>query len=115
MLPAEENRISETDVMRQLEMAPEPTDKGRSGYPHEYQNLGDEPLFEKKEGTTLYEYPVMQREGEAYNFDSKPKDDPGPYRAITDQDNEYQGVICHDGDEKSGRANGGNFHRCERR
>lgn len=91
------------------------TDKGRSGYPHEYRNPGDEPLFEKEEDKTLYEIPVMQEKGKSYNFDSKPKDDPGPHRAITDQNKECQGTICYDGDEKSGRANDGNFHRCERR
>jgi hypothetical protein len=44
-----------------------------------------------------------------YPFDTKPKARPGPFRAITNQNKSFKGVISHDG--KDGNPNAGRFHR----
>ncbi|OCL05609.1 hypothetical protein AOQ84DRAFT_413204 [Glonium stellatum] len=134
--------ISLNSVRTQLSTAPAPTDKGKSGYPHEYRNLDNlipmpkaankaksgypheyyGPKETPRERTTstassvdsttnLYEYPVQQS-GTGYNFDSKPKDDPGPFRAIANQNKKYKGTICHDGDKDTRNPNAGSFHLC---
>lgn len=108
------NKISQNSVLEQLSKAPAPTDKGKSGYPHKYQNI--DKLFRTRRNsstTNYYEYPVQQL-GTGYNFGSKPKDDPGPYRGITNQNKTYKGTICHDGDKKTNNANAGHFHLCKK-
>ncbi|KAI1082081.1 hypothetical protein F5B20DRAFT_578851 [Whalleya microplaca] len=107
------NKISETRVLDQLSRAPDPKDKGKSGYPHEY--LNHESLIPKRPNsasTSYYEYPVTQKGGD-YNFASKPKEEPGPYRGITNQDKTYKGTICHEGNKDTGNANHGKFHLCK--
>lgn len=53
----------------------------------------------------------MQASGKDYDYEGrKPPDDPGPYRAITNQKKRYKGTIAHDGDGK-GNPNTGGFHR----
>lgn len=102
------NEISQNSVVDQISKAPEPLDKGKSGYPHQYHNRDE--LFRTRTNSSTkeyYEYPVQQS-GSGYNFNSKPKDDPGPYRGITNQNKTYKGTICHDGDEKN--PNTGFFH-----
>lgn len=44
-----------------------------------------------------------------YAFDKKPKLKPGPFRAITNQNKTFKGVISHDG--KDGDSSAGRFHR----
>lgn len=72
----------------------------------------------KDSSTTFHEYPVLASQDgkkQNYNYDQKkPKQNPGPFRAITDQNKDFKGVICHDGDkgrDGRGNPNGGSFHR----
>ncbi|OCT51182.1 hypothetical protein CLCR_09047 [Cladophialophora carrionii] len=110
----ENNTISQNRVLRQLAQAPAPGEKGRSGHPRKYEDK--EELFPKRSNspTIDMEYPVTQH-GPPYNFKSKPKDDPGAFRAITNQNKDYKGTICHDGDRKANNPNAGLFHLCEPR
>ncbi|OQD69427.1 hypothetical protein PENPOL_c002G00635 [Penicillium polonicum] len=115
VLTREENKISQATVQNQLREAPGPNQTTKTGYPHKYYNedLGPDgrPLFRVRtnSSTTSYrEYPVMST-GNTYNFDKKPKARPGPFRAITNQNKTFKGVISHDG--KDGNANAGFFHR----
>jgi hypothetical protein len=117
VLSKDENKLSKPSVKRQLSNAPGPNDKCRSGYPHVYQNKdrneAGEPLFRARteSSTTSYrEFPVLADDRD-YNYDSKPKDRPGPFRAITNQNKTFKGVICHDGEK--GNVAGGGFHRAK--
>ncbi|KAM0424500.1 hypothetical protein ACHAPT_010214 [Fusarium lateritium] len=108
-----DNTISERRVLDQVQEAPKPEDKGKSGYPHQYHDMGG--LFRTRTNsstTAYYEYPVTQS-GPPYDFASKPKDNPGPYRAVTNQNQTYKGTMCHDGDAEKNNANAGFFHLCE--
>ncbi|KAF8850065.1 hypothetical protein BDZ45DRAFT_208989 [Acephala macrosclerotiorum] len=116
------NRISEPLVKSQLESAPGPNDKTKSGYPHKYQDFGSliprrpersdsmESTATCTTTTSYREYPVFQN-GNSYNYNSKPKDNPGPFRGITNQNGNYRATICHDG--AGTNPNAGNFHLCE--
>ncbi|OQE28989.1 hypothetical protein PENFLA_c004G07101 [Penicillium flavigenum] len=114
VLTREQNKISQATVKSQLREAPGPNQTGRSGYPHKYGN-GDtgpdgRPLFRIRTNsstTSFREYPVMANET-TYPFDTKPKARPGPFRAITNQNKSFKGVISHDG--KDGNPNAGRFH-----
>ncbi|KAJ5350668.1 Guanine-specific ribonuclease N1/T1 [Penicillium brevicompactum] len=115
VLSREKNKISQDTVQEQLENAPAPNDTRKSGYPHRFKNIRQgekkERLFDtgSNSSTTSYrEYPVMS-DGSNYDFDERPKPNPGPFRAITNQNKTFKGVIAHDG--KDGRTNAGNFHR----
>ncbi|KAK9847833.1 Guanine-specific ribonuclease N1/T1 [Penicillium brevicompactum] len=115
VLSREKNKISQDTVQEQLENAPGPNDATKSGYPHRFKNIRqgekNERLFDtgSNSSTTSYrEYPVMS-DGSNYDFDERPKPNPGPFRAITNQNKTFKGVIAHDG--KNGRTNAGNFHR----
>lgn len=123
-LSPKDNRISENTVKKQIDRAPDPKGKGRSGYPHKFENI-DKISFPRQDNqsgsvsstTSLYEYPVS-RDGKPYNFASKPKDNPGPFRGITSQNKRYKGTVCHNGverDPNSGKPNpnAGYFHRCK--
>ena len=110
-MPKKDNWISENSVVRQLTKAPGPDDKTKSGYPHRYENKDQ--LFKTRSNsssTSYREYPVMQ-DNKDYRFDSKPKDNPGPYRAVTNQRKTYKGTVSHDGDAKTKNPNVGFFHR----
>ena len=62
--------------------------------------------------TEMHEYPVTQS-GTIYQYDTKkPREDPGAFRGITNQNGRYLATICHKGDARSGNPNIGNFHRC---
>lgn len=50
-----ENQISIASAKKQLADAPSQT--GKSGYPHIYENL--DKFFHQPEGTTLMEYPIF--------------------------------------------------------
>lgn len=115
----EQNKIRQDTVDAQLAKAPGPNEKGKSGYPHRYENKDrDEegrPLFRARtnsSSTSYREYPV-RASGKDYNYGSKPKDRPGPYRAVTNQNKTLKGVICHDG--SPGNVAGGTFHRCTKK
>jgi len=115
-LSPQQNRIPENRVKEQIARAPGPQDRGKSGYPHKFNNLEGIKFPSQNSRTTissttsLREYPVTP-EGSGYNFDSKkPKDDPGPFRGITNQKGRYKGTICHDGEEDN--PNAGRFHLC---
>ncbi|KAJ5736872.1 Guanine-specific ribonuclease N1/T1 [Penicillium malachiteum] len=121
-LTKEQNKISQETVRRQLAAAPGPNlnlgnvdQKTKSGYPHKYFNYEEGPdkegLFRRRtnSSTTSYrEYPVMPT-GPAYPFDTKPKTRPGAFRAITNQNKTFKGVICHNGE--NGDPAKGYFHR----
>ena len=121
-LTKKENLISETGVQSQLQMAPGPNEKTKSGYPHRYKDLGGliprrtdrtESMDSTATCTTTSsyrEYPVYQNG--SYDFNAKPKMNTGPHRGITNQNGNYRGTICHDG--KGTDANVGNFHLCEK-
>lgn len=49
------------------------------------------------------------KNGSNYAFDRKPKDNPGPMRAIANEKKNLQGVISHNGE--AGNPNAGRFHR----
>lgn len=70
---------------------------------------------ESTDSTSYYEYPVMQN-GPGYDFDAKPKQNPGPYRGIVNQNKDYRGTICHNGVVKDGEhiPNAGRFHLCKK-
>jgi hypothetical protein len=128
------NRIPGNTVRAQLDKAPNPRETGKSGYPHLYKDKGG--LFKRSDTnnsnnnsnsssrrtssaasvasstTSLYEYPV-QRDGNGYNFNSKPKENPGPFRTVTNQNKRLKGVMCHDGDLKTMNPNKGFFHLCK--
>ncbi|KAF2433683.1 hypothetical protein EJ08DRAFT_657823 [Tothia fuscella] len=65
--------------------------------------------------TSLYEYPVKQDfDGRKYfNYQVKKRDgeDPGPFRAVTNQNKRYKGIMCHQGNARS--PNVGPFHLCK--
>jgi len=112
-----QNKISKATVAAQLANAPGPDEKTKSGYPHRYENKerddAGQPLFRIRtnSSTTSYrEYPVLQS-GDGYNYKKKPKDRPGPFRAVTNQNKTFKGTICHDGEP--GNVAGGTFHRCK--
>ncbi|XTI85075.1 Ribonuclease/ribotoxin, partial [Cenococcum geophilum] len=112
-----------------LDKAPNPRETGKSGYPHRYKDKGG--LFKRSDTknsnsgsrstssatsvasstTSLYEYPV-QRDGNGYNFNSKPKGSPGPFRTVTNQNKRLKGVMCHNGDLQTMNTNKGFFHLC---
>ena len=115
VLTREENKISQATVQNQLREAPGPNETTKTGYSHKYYNEDKgpdgHPLFRVRtnSSTTSYrEYPVMPT-GDTYAFDKKPKAKPGPFRAITNQNKTFKGVISHDG--KDGNPNAGYFHR----
>ncbi|KAJ5611712.1 Guanine-specific ribonuclease N1/T1 [Penicillium herquei] len=118
-----QNKISQETVQTQLAIAPGPDlnykkrsdQTTKSGYPHLYENQdrdpAKQPLFTRRtnSSTTSYrEYPVMAS-GIGYAFDEKPKQRPKGFRAITNQNKTFKGVICHDGE--NGNEAKGHFHR----
>ncbi|KAG8166087.1 hypothetical protein KVR01_004639 [Diaporthe batatas] len=115
-LPAKDNKISESRVQAQLASAPAPNDRRRSGYPHAFMNKGGLILRRQStDSTSYYEYPVMQN-GPGYDFDSKPKQNPGPYRGVVNQNKDYRATICHNGVVQNGEnfPNLGDFHVCNK-
>ncbi|POS72406.1 hypothetical protein DHEL01_v209200 [Diaporthe helianthi] len=115
-LPDKDNKISESRVRSQLTRAPEPNDRRKSGYPHPYMNLNGVILRrESTDSTSYYEYPVTQK-GADYDFDCKPKQNPGAYRGIVNQNKDYRGTLCHNGEVRKGvnYPNSGDFHLCKK-
>ncbi|KAK2875607.1 hypothetical protein FQN49_001567 [Arthroderma sp. PD_2] len=109
-LKGHEQKLSVENVQRQLGAAP--IDTGKSGYPHDFENFQNIKFPKGCRNERLREYPVFQAEGARYNFDSRPKDNPGPFRVIaTAETRLYCGVISHDGENDN--PNAGNFHLCE--
>lgn len=114
-MPNEQNKISQATVQDQLARAPAPQETGKSGYPHEYFNQDEDkdkqPLFRTRTNSstkTYHEYPVMAS-GKTYAFEKKPRANPGPFRAIVNQNKTFKGVIAHDGEGT--KPNAGRFHR----
>lgn len=95
-----ENHISISSAKKQLAVAPYQT--GKSGYPHIYENLDH--FFHRPEGTTLMEFPIfgvetIRKKAKLYKYASKPKERPGPFRAIaTSTDKTYVGIISYNGE-----------------
>ncbi|KAF2421542.1 hypothetical protein EJ08DRAFT_665105 [Tothia fuscella] len=61
--------------------------------------------------TSLYEYPVLQdfNGKHYYDYQSKgPKEPTGPFRAVTNQNMRYKGMMCHNGFNKNPSL--GEFH-----
>ncbi|KAK2746227.1 hypothetical protein FQN57_003349 [Myotisia sp. PD_48] len=109
-LSRDENTLTESNARRQLGASPIHT--GRSGYPHAFMNFQGIKFSKKCRNRDLVEYPVFKDKSMVYNFDSNPKDNPGPFRVIATADSRlYCGVISHDGG--NGNPNAGNFHKCE--
>jgi ribonuclease/clavin/mitogillin len=115
LLTREQNKISQATVQKQLRESPGPNQATKSGYPHEYFNESNDPnrqpLFRVRTNsstTSFREYPVMST-GKTYDYHNKPKANPGPFRAITNQNKTFKGVISHDGE--NGKINAGGFHR----
>lgn len=106
-----ENQISIQSAKKQLAAAPSQTGKS-IGYPHIYENRNK--FFHQPEGTTFMEYPIfgvetVKKKLRIYNYCSKPKDRPSPFRAIaTSTDKTYIGIISHDG--MPGNPAMANFH-----
>ena len=74
----------------------------KSGYPHQFKNENAPIVWPNAKcnnlaaGIILLEFPVFA-DGHLYNWNSKPKDDPGPVRAIyTSPGKDYCGVIGHE-------------------
>ncbi|KAJ5873049.1 Guanine-specific ribonuclease N1/T1 [Penicillium soppii] len=59
--------------------------------------------------TSYRKYPVLSTGNTYYDFDKKPQANPGPFRAITNQNKIFKGVISHGG--RDGKNNAGSFHR----
>ncbi|KAF8972227.1 Ribonuclease/ribotoxin, partial [Flammula alnicola] len=77
------------------------TDGGtRSGYPHQFTNVGGIVWPNKRcnhlaPGHILLEFPVFE-DGHLYCAECKPKPDPGPARAIfTSPRKDFCGVVAH--------------------
>ncbi|KAJ8069135.1 hypothetical protein OCU04_002809 [Sclerotinia nivalis] len=105
-LTESENRVSRPAIMSQLQDVPEPFEKTKSSYPHEYKDF--EKLIPRRAGsesTSYHEYPVTQQQ--PYNFNTKPKQDPGHMRAVLNQNKQYRGTISHNGEGDN--PNGGPF------
>ena len=85
-----------------------PVAEGKSGYPHAFQNLQKFPMDERCHNKILLEMPIFPN-GKNYNFNSKPKEDPGPIRAIFSNPGKLLcNVIAH-----IGPGNTGDFEECE--
>ncbi|KAL1847247.1 hypothetical protein Daus18300_014011 [Diaporthe australafricana] len=106
------NRIGQNSIQKQLNNAPQPSDTGKSGYPHHFENIGNIPQLLKSTSrvsstTSLYGYPVFA-DGHNYDYQSRrPKEPPGHIRSITNQNKRPKGVVAHPGEE--GNPNGGHL------
>lgn len=115
-----DNIITEMAIARQLSIAPNPRETGKSGYPHKFLNefgKGQIPQLVSQSAssstTSLYEIPGRADDTD-YKFDSKkPKDDPGNLRIITNQNGTFKGIVAHDGED--GNPNRGFMHWVEKK
>ncbi|EFE34119.1 major allergen and cytotoxin AspF1 [Trichophyton benhamiae CBS 112371] len=65
-----------------------------------------------RRGRSLREYPVFQQHHKVYNYNSRPKENPGPFRLIATKDSRhFCGIISHDGIGHN--PNAGLFHLCK--
>ncbi|KAK4977510.1 hypothetical protein LTR66_003916 [Elasticomyces elasticus] len=112
------NSLSLDSIKKQISEAP--AEVGKSGYPHEFKNLGGLIFDQACDCQTLLEFPVSKN-GKTYKYESKPKDNPGPFRGIATADGRiYCGTISHDGEKEKkikkvtipANPNVGFFHLC---
>ncbi|DAA77092.1 TPA_exp: Ribonuclease [Trichophyton benhamiae CBS 112371] len=109
-LPAAAQVIDIANAKWQLGHAPIET--GRSGYPHDFLNLQHFRFPRRCRGRSLREYPVFQQHHKVYNYNSRPKENPGPFRLIATKDSRhFCGIISHDGIGHN--PNAGLFHLCK--
>ncbi|EGE03885.1 hypothetical protein TEQG_02918 [Trichophyton equinum CBS 127.97] len=109
-LSASAQRISIPNAKWQLGHAPIHT--GRSGYPHDFMNLQKFRFPRRCRHRELREYPIFQQHHKLYEYDSRPKMDPGPFRLIATKDTRrYCGIISHNGIGHN--PNAGLFHLCK--
>ncbi|EFR00782.1 hypothetical protein MGYG_03786 [Nannizzia gypsea CBS 118893] len=108
-LRADQQRISVDNAKWQLGHAPIET--GKSGYPHDFQNLQKLPMPQGCKNKALREYPVFMEQHKLYDYDSRPKMNPGPFRVIATKETRlFCVIISHDG--QGTNPNAGNFHLC---
>ncbi|KAK4978549.1 hypothetical protein LTR28_005077 [Elasticomyces elasticus] len=78
------NSLSLDSIKKQISETPAKV--GKFGYPHEFKNHRGMIIFnEACHGRTLHESPVS-KDGTLYKYESKPKDNPGPFRGIATAD-----------------------------
>lgn len=114
-----DNRIGVKAIARQLANAPSPRDTGRSGYPHKFYNEPGETQIQQlvrtdstaSSTTSLYEYPVFS-DSHTYDYQKKPKENPGHIRGITNQNKRFKGIVAHNGED--GKPNRGDMHWVEK-
>ncbi|EGD87887.2 hypothetical protein H112_04359 [Trichophyton rubrum D6] len=96
----------------QWQLGHAPIETGKSGYPHDFLNLQHFQFPKGCKNKKLREYPLFQRHHKKYDYDSRPKQDPGPFRVIATKDTRlYCGIISHDG--MGHNPNAGLFHLCK--